>query len=82
MRRQSRTLPEARGREALSLSPPPAEPAIDRQLRAKDQITIREVVGDHTKLSAPRLHDLLAESELLPERGRRAPIWPAPGQPA
>jgi protein required for attachment to host cells len=57
-------------------------PAIDRQLRAKDQITIKELLGDHTKLSTPKLHDLLAESKLLPERGRRAPIISAPGQPA
>jgi protein required for attachment to host cells len=51
-------------------------PAIDRQLRAEDQITTKEVLGDHTKLSTPKLHDLLAESRLLPERGRRAPILP------
>lgn len=57
-------------------------PAIDRQLRAKEQITIQEVLGDHTKLSAAKLHDLLAESKLLPARGRRAPIFSAPGQPA
>lgn len=56
-------------------------PAIDRQLRAKDQITIHEIVGDHTKLSAPKLHDLLAGSRLLPERGRRPPTMPTPGLP-
>ncbi|MGE5184213.1 MAG: host attachment protein [Acidobacteriota bacterium] len=57
-------------------------PAIDRQLRAKDRVAIREVSGDHTKLTAPRLHDLLAGSGLVPERGRRPPILPAPGLPA
>ena len=57
-------------------------PAIDRHIRAKDQITLHEIASDHTKLSAPKLHDLLAESELLPPRGRRAPIFPAPGLPA
>jgi protein required for attachment to host cells len=56
-------------------------PAIDRQIRAKDQIAIHEVASDHTKLSAPMLHDLLAKSDLLPERGRRAPILPTPGLP-
>jgi protein required for attachment to host cells len=57
-------------------------PAIHRQIRAKDQITIHEVASDHTKLSAPMLHDLLAEAELLPERGRRPPMLPTPGLPA
>ena len=57
-------------------------PAIERHIGAKDQITIREVASDHTKLSAPDLHDLLAESELLPSRGRRPPIVPEPGLPA
>jgi protein required for attachment to host cells len=57
-------------------------PAIDRQLRAKEQITIKEVLGDHTKLSTPKLHDLLAESTFLPARGRRAPIMSTPGLPA
>ena len=57
-------------------------PAIERQLRAKDRVTIHEVAGDHTKLSAAMLHDLLAGSGLIPERGRREPIVPAPGLPA
>lgn len=55
--------------------------AIDRQIRAKDQIVVHEVARDLTKLSAPMLHDLLAEAALLPERGRRAPLKPAPGRP-
>lgn len=57
-------------------------PAIDRQMGAKDHIAIEEVLADHTKLSAPKLHDLLAESKLLPPRGRRAPLSSAPIQPA
>jgi protein required for attachment to host cells len=56
-------------------------PAIDRQIRSKDQIVIRELARDLTKLSAPMLHDLLSEAALLPERGRRAPLKPAPGRP-
>jgi len=56
-------------------------PAIDRQIRAKDQLAIHEVASDLTKLTVPMLHDLLAESALLPERGRRAPILPTPGLP-
>ncbi len=57
-------------------------PAIERSIRAKDRLTIHEVASDHTKLSASKLHDLLAESELLPARSRRAPIMPEPGLPA
>ncbi|HEX2692014.1 MAG TPA: host attachment protein [Kofleriaceae bacterium] len=57
-------------------------PAIDRQIRPKDRIERHELARDLTKLSAPMLHDLLAESGLLPARGRRAPILRTPGQPA
>jgi protein required for attachment to host cells len=57
-------------------------PAIERQIRAKDQIAMRDLPRDLTTLSTPMLHDLLAEAELLPARGRRAPLIPAPGQPA
>jgi protein required for attachment to host cells len=57
-------------------------PAIDRLIRAKEHITLHEVASDHTKLTAPMLHDLLAESDLLPPRGRREPMIPAPGLPA
>jgi len=56
-------------------------PAIERQIRAKDLVEIHELARDLTKLSAPMLHDLLAEAALLPERGRRAPLKPAPGLP-
>jgi len=56
-------------------------PAIERQIRAKDQITIHELARDLTKLSTPMLHDLLAEAALLPERGRREPLTPEPGLP-
>ncbi|HEY5951115.1 MAG TPA: host attachment protein [Kofleriaceae bacterium] len=56
--------------------------AIDRLIRAKEQINIHELARDLTKLSAPMLHDFLAEAALLPERGRRAPLKPAPGLPA
>jgi protein required for attachment to host cells len=57
-------------------------PAIDGKIRPKDQIDIHELARDLTKLSAPMLHDLLAEAALLPERGRREPLQPTPGQPA
>ncbi|HSJ99887.1 MAG TPA: host attachment protein, partial [Kofleriaceae bacterium] len=57
-------------------------PAIERQIRAKDRIELHELARDLTKLSAPMLHDLLAEAQLLPGRGRRAPLIPVPGQPA
>ena len=57
-------------------------PTIKRHIRAKDHVAIHEVASDHTKLTAPKLHDLLAESGLLPSRGRRAPIVPEPGLPA
>jgi hypothetical protein len=57
-------------------------PAIDRQIRAKDQVDIRELARDLTKLSTSMLHDLLAEEALLPERGRRPPLKPMPGLPA
>jgi len=57
-------------------------PAIERHIRAKDRITLHDVASDHTKLSAPKLHDLLAEAGLLPTRGRRPPIVPEPGLPA
>lgn len=56
-------------------------PAIERQIRAKDQVNIHELARDLTKLSGPMLHDLLAESALLPTRGRREPLEPAPGLP-
>jgi protein required for attachment to host cells len=57
-------------------------PAIDRHIRAKDQIVLRELARDLTKLTASMLHDALADAELLPERGRRAPIVPTPGLPS
>ena len=41
-------------------------PAIDRQIRAEDQIAMHELARDLTKLTAAELHDLLAEAELLP----------------
>jgi protein required for attachment to host cells len=56
-------------------------PAIDRQIRAKDRIAIHEMASDLSKLSAPMLQDLLADSGLLPPRGRRAPLVHAPGLP-
>lgn len=56
-------------------------PAIEKQLRAKDRVEIHELASDLTKLSAPMLQDLLADSGLLPPRGRRAPLVPAPGLP-
>jgi protein required for attachment to host cells len=56
-------------------------PAIDRQIRPKDQIHLHELASDLTKLSAPMLQERLAESELLPEHGRRPPILPTPGLP-
>ena len=56
-------------------------PAIQRHIRAKDQIALHELVRDLTKLSAPMLHDLLADSALLPPRGRRPPIVAEPGLP-
>jgi len=56
-------------------------PEIERRIRPKDHILIHELVRDLTKLSPPMLHDLLAESGLLPARGRRAPIMATPGLP-
>jgi len=56
-------------------------PAIQGLLRAKDQVLIRELARDLTKLSGPMLHDLLAGSGLVPERGRRPPIVRTPGLP-
>ena len=57
-------------------------PAIERHIRAKDAIELHEIASDLTKLSPSMLHDLLAEQDLLPPRGRRAPILPTPGLPA
>jgi protein required for attachment to host cells len=56
-------------------------PAIDRQIRVNDQIHLRELSRDLTKLTGPALHDLLAKDRLLPERGRRAPMVSTPGLP-
>ena len=56
-------------------------PAIERQIRAKDRLEVHELTRDLTKLSPSMLHDLLAEAGLLPARGRRPPLVPAPGQP-
>ena len=56
-------------------------PAIDRQIRAKDLITVRDLARDRTKLTAPRLQDLLAQAGLLPSRGRRPPQLSTPGLP-
>ena len=54
---------------------------IARQVRAKDQLAIHELDHDLTRLTAPMLHDLLADQGLLPGRGRRPPLVPAPGLP-
>jgi protein required for attachment to host cells len=56
-------------------------PALARQIRVTDQVHVRELPRDLTKLTGPALHDLLAEDELLPPRGRRPPVLPTPGQP-
>ena len=56
-------------------------PAIDKQLHPKDRIAVRELARDLTKLTGPKLHDLLAEAELIPARGRHAPLVPTPGLP-
>lgn len=56
-------------------------PAVDRQIRVNDQIHVRELPRDLTKLTGPALHDLLAEDKLLPERGRRGLMLPTPGLP-
>lgn len=56
-------------------------PAIERQIRPKDQIDLHELPRELTQLSAAMLHDLLAEEDLLPERGRRPPLMPVPGLP-
>jgi protein required for attachment to host cells len=56
-------------------------PAISRQIRAQDRISIHELARDLTKLSAPALHDLLAEDDLLPPRGRMPRLQAIPGQP-
>lgn len=56
-------------------------PAIDRQIGGNGQIHLRELARDLTKLTGPALHDLLAEQNLMPERGRRAPMLPTPGLP-
>jgi protein required for attachment to host cells len=55
--------------------------ALDRQLQAKEDLRVREVPRDLTKLTGPALHDALAKDKLLPERGRRAPVIPSPGLP-
>ena len=56
-------------------------PAIERQIRAKDQIVVRDLARDLTKLTASQLQDLLAEAGLLPRRGRRPPQLSTPGLP-
>jgi protein required for attachment to host cells len=56
-------------------------PAIDRLIRAKDQIAVRELAGDLTNLTGSRIHDLLAADKLLPERGRRLLPITTPGAP-
>lgn len=56
-------------------------PAIDRTIRAKDHIAVHDLARDLTKLTAPRLQDLLAQAGLLPRRGRRPPQLSTPGLP-
>lgn len=56
-------------------------PAIEHELRPKDHVELRELARDLTKLSAPQLHDQLADEGLLPPRGRRPPLQAEPGLP-
>jgi protein required for attachment to host cells len=57
-------------------------PAIAAQLRAQDRVDVHELPGDLSKLAPPALHDQLAAAGLIPARGRRPPMIPAPGQPS
>lgn len=43
--------------------------------------SVRELARDLSRLSAPALHDALADDGLLPPRGRRPPTRPVPGLP-
>ena len=55
--------------------------SLARHIRSKDELEVRELGRELSKLSGPVLHDQLADAGLLPPRVRLPPLYPTPGLP-